>query len=228
MLSINGFAPGAPGSSLRSCQIWRLFYSLRRRHIAKRSVTSPHVVMTLAAVFFALTPYCNAQTARNVARITAPIDETAVIRLSGNTHPLARREFDQGRADRSMPMRVTMVFKMTLAQRADLDELLAAQQHRGSPDYQRWLTPEQFGSRFGLSQGDIDKVTGWLRSAGFHVEGVPASRNMITFSGTAQQVESALHTEIHQYTVKGQLHYANASEPRFRRRCRRWCQVSAR
>jgi subtilase family serine protease len=36
---------------------------------------------------------------------------------------------------------------------------------------------------------------------------------MITFSGTAQQVESALHTEIHQYTVNDQLHYANASEP---------------
>ena len=112
-----------------------------------------------------------------------------------------------------MPMHVTMTFKMAAAQQAELDTLLAAQQERGSPDYQRWLTPEQFGGRFGLSQGDIDKVTGWLESQGFRVETVPASRNMITFGGTAQQVESALHTEVHRYVVNGMAHYANAGEP---------------
>ncbi len=136
-----------------------------------------------------------------------------VTRLPGNTHPLARPEFDQGSVNPSMPMRVTMNFKMTAAQQAGLDALLAAQQHRGSPEYHRWLTPEQFGSRFGLAQGDIDKVTTWLESEGFAVEGAPASRNMITFSGTAQQVEVALHTEIHRYNFGGEAHYSNASDP---------------
>ena len=146
-------------------------------------------------------------------RVVQAVDSSQVTAVKGNVHPMARPEFDQGRVDPSMPMRVTMTFKMTAAQQADLDALLAAQQQRGSPDYQRWLTPEQFGSRFGLSQGDINKVTGWLESEGFHVEGVPASRNMITFSGTAQQVESALHTEMHRYLVNGKAHFANASEP---------------
>jgi subtilase family serine protease len=146
-------------------------------------------------------------------RVVQAVDSSQVTAVKGNVHPMARPEFDQGRVDPSMPMRVTMTFKMTAAQQADLDALLAAQQQRGSPDYQRWLTPEQFGSRFGLSQGDINKVTGWLESEGFHVEGVPASRNMITFSGTAQQVESALHTEMHRYVVNGKAHFANASEP---------------
>jgi subtilase family serine protease len=146
-------------------------------------------------------------------RVVQAVDNSQVTAVKGNVHPMARPEFDQGRVDPSMPMRVTMTFKMTAAQQADLDALLAAQQQRGSPDYQRWLTPEQFGSRFGLSQGDINKVTGWLESEGFHVEGVPASRNMITFSGTAQQVESALHTEMHRYLVNGKAHFANASEP---------------
>ena len=141
------------------------------------------------------------------------VDTSQVTEVKGNMHPMARPEFDQGRVDPSMPMRVTMTFKMTAAQQADLDALLAAQQQRGSPDYQRWLTPEQFGSRFGLSQGDINKVTGWLESERFHIEGVPASRNMIAFSGTAQQVESALYTEMHRYVVNGKEHYANASEP---------------
>jgi subtilase family serine protease len=146
-------------------------------------------------------------------RVIQAVDTSQVTAVRGNVHPLARPEFDQGRVDPSMPMRATMTFKMTAAQQADLDALLAGQQERGSPDYQRWLTPEQFGSRFGLSQGDINKVTGWLESQGFHVENVPASRNMITFSGTAQQVESALRTEMHRYVVDGKAHYANGSDP---------------
>lgn len=146
-------------------------------------------------------------------RLVQAVDTSQVTAVAGNMHPLARPEFDQGRVDPSMPMRVTMTFKMTAAQQADLDGLLASQQERGSPDYQRWLTPEQFGSRFGLSQGDINKVTGWLESQGFHIETAPASRNMITFSGTAQQVESALHAEMHRYVVNGKAHYANGSDP---------------
>ena len=146
-------------------------------------------------------------------RVVRAVDTSQVTTVHGNVHPLARPEFDQGRVDPSMPMHVTMTFKTTAAQQAELDTLLAAQQERGSPDYQRWLTPEQFGSRFGLSQADIDKVTGWLESQGFRVETVPASRNMITFSGTAQQVESALHIEMHRYVVNGNAHYANASDP---------------
>ena len=75
-----------------------------------------------------------------------------------------------------MPMRVTLVFKLSAAQQADLDALLASQQDRGSPDYQRWLTPEQYGSRFGLSQGDINKVTGWLESEDFRSIAFPPAK----------------------------------------------------
>ena len=146
-------------------------------------------------------------------RIVHAVDTSQTTVVAGTLHPMARPEFDQGRVDPAMPMRVTINFKLTAAQQADLDELLAAQQQRGTPDYHRWLTPEQFGSRFGLSQGDINRVTTWLESQGFHIEVVPASRNMITFSGSTQMVESALHTEVHGYVVDGKAHFANASEP---------------
>ncbi len=146
-------------------------------------------------------------------RVVQAVDTSQVTALKGNVHPLARLQFDQGRVEPSMPMRLTIAFKMSPAQQADLDALLASQQDRGSPDYQRWLTPEQFGSRFGLSQADLNKVTAWMEGQGFQVEGVPASRNQITFRGTAQQVESALHTEMHRYLVNGRARYANADDP---------------
>jgi subtilase family serine protease len=186
-------------------------FSSPSRKRRSRMALSTSLLVALVSMGTALRG--GAQSITPQMRITSPIDQTSVMRLPGNRHPLARLEFDQGGVNPSMPMRVTMNFKMTAAQQAELDALLTAQQQRGSPDYHRWLTPEQFGSRFGLGQGDIGKVTAWLENAGFSVEGVPASRNMITFSGTAQQVEAALHTEIHRYNVRGEAHYSNASDP---------------
>jgi subtilase family serine protease len=52
---------------------------------------------------------------------------------------------------------------------ARLDRLLAAQQDPTSPDYRRWLTPQEFGRRFGASPGDLRRVERWLRDAGCRV-----------------------------------------------------------
>ena len=186
---------------------------LRTRRLRKRGPNPFFIAAAMAAIFVTGTTIASAQARGGQARITAPVDKSAPVRLAGNTHPLARPQFEQGKVDPSTPMHMTLVFKMTAAQQAELDALLAAQQQRGSPDYQRWLTPEQFGGRFGLSQSDIDKVTAWLQGEGFHVEGAPASRNMIAFSGTAGQVELALRTEMHRYIVNGQEQFANSSDP---------------
>jgi uncharacterized repeat protein (TIGR01451 family) len=110
-------------------------------------------------------------------------------------------------------MYLTLNFRPSPEQQAALEQLLAAQQDSSSPDYHRWLTPEQFGDRFGLSQQDIREVTAWLQSQGFAISGTARSRNSITFSGTAAQVQAAFHTEIHRYEVDGEIHYANAFDP---------------
>ena len=38
-----------------------------------------------------------------------------------------------------------------------------------SPMYHRWLTPEQYGVRFGASQNDLEKISDWLGSNGLQV-----------------------------------------------------------
>ena len=45
------------------------------------------------------------------ARITQAIDETQLVRLKGNVHPLARPEFDQGAVPDSTPMNRMMLPK---------------------------------------------------------------------------------------------------------------------
>jgi uncharacterized protein (TIGR03437 family) len=108
---------------------------------------------------------------------------------------------------------VTLMLRKTAAQQQDLEQLLRDQQDRSSPLYHQWITPEQYADRFGASQADLAKITAWLQSEGFSIKYTARSRNWIAFSGTAQQVQAAFHTEIHRYKLDGETHYANATEP---------------
>jgi subtilase family serine protease len=52
---------------------------------------------------------------------------------------------------------------------AELRALLAAQQDSTSPDYHRWLTPQEFGRRFGPLPRDLKRVEAWLRGEGCRI-----------------------------------------------------------
>ena len=147
-------------------------------------------------------------------RITSPIDSSQLIPLKGDVHGLAQARFDLGRTDGSQTIHgVTLVFHPSAAQQAALDNLLAQQQERSSPNYHKWLTPAQFADRFGMTQNDINRVSSWLESQGFTVTSVANSRNQISFDGTVAQIELAFSTEIHNYIVDGVIHFANATDP---------------
>ena len=149
-----------------------------------------------------------------VRLITQPVDESKMVVLKGNVYPLARAEFDRGVAPASLPMeRMLLVLKRSPAQEAALATFLAQQLDPSSANYHQWLTPGQFGERFGASQDDIAQVTSWLQSHGFQVAGASHGRGVIEFSGDAGQVGQAFHTSIHSYMVNSRQHYANATDP---------------
>lgn len=52
-----------------------------------------------------------------------------------------------------------------------------------------------------------------MASQGFTVDEVAKGRTWINFSGTVANVESAFHTQMHDYIVEGELRHANASDP---------------
>jgi len=148
------------------------------------------------------------------ARITQPVDMENLVTLRGNTHPLARPEFDQGAAPDSLPTeRILLILQRSPEQETALRKLLDEQQTKSSPNYHTWLTPERFGQQFGPADVDIQTITDWLTSQGFQVSHVAAGRTVIEFSGTAGQVRQAFHAEIHRYEVNGEEHWANASDP---------------
>ena len=109
--------------------------------------------------------------------------------------------------------RMLLVLKRSPEQESALRKLLDDQQDKASPNYRKWLTPEQFGKQFGPSDSDLQTVTAWLQSRGFQVAVLSKGRTVIEFSGSASQVQQAFHTAIHKYAVNGEEHWANASDP---------------
>jgi len=169
----------------------------------------------LIPIFLLCACFADAQQASQVQpRITGPIDPARRITLAGNTHPLARPEFDRGAApDQQALERMLLVLKRAPEQEAGLRELLDEQQAKSSSNFHRWLTPEEFGSRFGPADADVQVLTAWLESRGFQVNRVAAGRAVIEFSGAASQMHDTFHTEIHRYAVNGKEYWANASDP---------------
>ncbi len=155
-----------------------------------------------------------AQTSAVRPRITAQIDEGNLTTLRGNTHPLARPQFDQGAVADSQPIRrMLLLLQRSPEQETALRTLIDQQQSKASPNYHQWLTPQQFGQQFGAAPADIQTVTGWLQSHGFQIARVSTGGTLIEFSGTAGQVLNAFHTQIHQYIVNGEERLANSTDP---------------
>jgi subtilase family serine protease len=145
-------------------------------------------------------------------RIRSEISNVQVSPLKASQQPLGSSELDAGRMAPDARLNgISIVFSRSASQEADLQALIASQQDPKSSQYHQWLSPEQFGARFGMAQSDVDKVQTWLQQQGFSVNSVARGRNMIRFSGTAGQVERAFQTEMHYFKTNGETHYAPAT-----------------
>lgn len=145
-------------------------------------------------------------------RITGPIDSSQTVALAKSHHRKAQPQNDRGMVDPSLELNYIELFMAPSAsEQQALNQLLAQQQDRTSPNYHKWLAPQQYADRFGLSPNDLTKITAWLKSEGFEIISIGAGRNTIIFSGTAAQAQRAFGTEIHYYEVDGVRHFANST-----------------
>jgi len=149
-------------------------------------------------------------------RLRANITDSETFVLKGNTRPAVTSAIaqDLGPVSGSQPMpRMSLHFNLTAAQQKDLTQLLADQQNRRSPQYRKFLTPEEYASRFGMNSADIAKVSAWLENSGFSNVQVARGKTSVSFTGTAAQAQAIFHTAIHNYSLNGQPHIANATDP---------------
>lgn len=161
------------------------------------------------------TIFCSLSFAVTPDRISGSLTAGQTVTLSGNVHRKALPQYDQGPVDPAFQLTyMTLLTTSTPSQIKALQDLLAQQQDRKSVNYHKWLTPEQWADRFGLSNNDVRKLTTWLKSQGFTILSVAHGRNWIVFAGTAAQVQNTFGAEIHHYKVDGEAHFANSTAPR--------------
>ncbi len=173
----------------------------------RRSITAVWIL-----AWAILVPGTRSQTPARGGAIS-PIDDSRLIRIAGSVHPLARPEADVGRVSAEFPIDgMLLSLRRPPERQKALDAFLQAQQDPHSPNYRRWLTPEQFGEQFGPSAEDVAAVVGWLSSKGLSIARSARGRASIEFSATASAVEQAFHTQIHKYVLDGRQYWANSSE----------------
>ena len=173
--------------------------------------------LAAVALGFASWPAALAQTGggRPQPLITQSVSEANLIGLAGNTRPEAQNAAtDRGRVDDAKPMPHLMLqLRRPAAQEQAFEALIDQLHDPNAPNYHHWLTANDIGARFGPAASDIATITNWLTQHGFTVNTVYPNGMVIEFSGTAGQIRSAFHTEIHDLSVNGTAHFANVTDP---------------
>src|SRR5689334_1745716 len=115
------------------------------------------IVCLALAILVAAPPLLRGQ------RLPGRIDGRAKTLLRGSRNSRVDGLESLGPVDAGMRVQgMTFRFRPTPAQSAELDQLLEDQQNPTSPQYHAWLTPEEYGERFGLSPEDFRNVASWL------------------------------------------------------------------
>ncbi len=197
-LRISALQAGSGNNSYRGDKMRHLLFSVL-------------IVPTLA---FGTVGQAHAQTPAAAPRLlTEQINDARLVTLSGNTRPEAKAANDRGAvADDLLMPHMLLQLRRSAEQEQSLAAVIDELHSPASPNFHQWLSPAEF-AQYGPSDADLQMIIGWLQGQGFRVNAVYPSRMVIDFSGTAGQVRTALHTQIHQLMVKGVQHIANMSDP---------------
>ena len=145
------------------------------------------------------------------AGITAAIGRPLTVRVAG-TRPSWARPANLVRKV-SPNARVDFLAFLGWRDPAGVAAVAHAVSDPGSASYGRYLTAAAFRARFSPTVADVAAVRTWLRGAHLLVGAVPASRLWVAASGTASDVERALHTGLAMYRVGGKLRRAPTADP---------------
>lgn len=134
-------------------------------------------------------------------RVVNAVKNEERVAIKGTTSTLIAKSLDTGRMSGGQKLgRMLLLLTPSAEQEQEAERLIADLHDPSSASYHKWLTPGEFGLRFGVADADAARVQQWLQTQGMTVHEVSQSRRFIVFSGTVSQVENAFSTEMHNYT----------------------------
>lgn len=109
---------------------------------------------------------------------------------------------------------VSVAVSLPWRNEGQLDSLVHSLGDRNDPLYKKYLTHQQFVSRFAPTQSDYDAVKTWANESGLSVQKTTSSRKLLVVSGAASSVESAFHVNLNSYRLAtGRVVFANTAAP---------------
>ncbi|HEY2859453.1 MAG TPA: protease pro-enzyme activation domain-containing protein, partial [Terracidiphilus sp.] len=109
--------------------------------------------------------------------------------------------------------KLRVVVGLTPPHMAEEEKFVADVQTKGSPNFHKFLTAEEWNARFAPSAADEQKVVDWLRSQGLDVNGRYSNRLVVDAEGTADVVAKAFNVQLNRYQVGPDVEYSNDRDP---------------
>ena len=127
--------------------------------------------------------------------------------------PLAGQATDLGRAPANFPLQI--VVGLDLRNRAALEAFSADVSNPASPNFQHFLSQEEFNALYGPAPEEEQRVVEWLTASGFRVTERVANRLLVGAAGNNVAAERAFGVSVHNVLFQGKAKYAALREPAF-------------
>lgn len=107
------------------------------------------------------------------------------------------RSFNLGHADPQKKLYVSI--SLPYAKQGELEAFNDSVSDPKSSNYRQFISPEEVGRRFGMTNTQVKDVSDYLKSKGFNVTLVSKNRTAILAEGSVTQAESAFGTQIDEF-----------------------------
>src|SRR5579864_5744930 len=118
-----------------------------------------------------------------------------------------------GRLPQNQSLQLDLV--LPLRDTAGLKSFLADVYNPGSPNYRRFVTPQEFTARFGPTEAQYDEVLRFAEANDLRVVGGSRDQMEVRVKGTVGTIEAALHVSLNTYPhpAENRTFYAVDREP---------------
>ena len=133
--------------------------------------------------------------------------------LSGHVLKVTRRLQATGQLPDTNRLHISIV--LPLRNQAGLQALLQQIYDPSSPNYRKFLTPEQFAKQFGPAKEDYQSVVNFAKDNGLKVVSTSPNRTRLTLDVTAGDVRNLLHVNLltYKHPTENRSFYAPDAEP---------------
>ncbi len=109
---------------------------------------------------------------------------------------------------------ITLTIGLPLTNQADRQTLLGQLYDPTSPQYHKYLTPQQFGDRFGALQADYDRLVAFAGSNGLQIENRYPGKFLLSVTAPASVIENAFFVSLNMYQrADGSSFFGPANAP---------------